>query len=370
MKRINPALEVAVLAAYAQNQSGPQIARALPVSVGSVFNILRRHGVSPRPKVMQPKHKMHEDYFESIDTEAKAYWLGFIAADGCVSQGVGYLSPSKFVMTLAEVDTAHLESFRQAIGFAGPLARLLPKGRTSGFASLSFGRKRFVSHLVKQGIAPRKTWALSPPTGNVPEDLLRHYWRGFFDGDGSISSGYGGRSRRKRWEVGVVGTKEMTDGFAAFIRSRLSISLKPAKARNIWAVGTAGVEFPQHIAKLLYDGATVFLERKKIRVDELLAATPARTRLYNVDGVLMPAASAAAKVGIGRAAIRARISQGMTPKDATTTPHRKPPRPITYRGETHSINEWSRRTGIKRTTIAARLDRGESLDIVFRPVGT
>ena len=30
------------------------------------------------------KHNLNKDYFKNIDNEEKAYWLGFIAADGCI----------------------------------------------------------------------------------------------------------------------------------------------------------------------------------------------------------------------------------------------------------------------------------------------
>ena len=39
-----------------------------------------------------PKYNFNEDYFEKIDTEDKAYFLGFIVADGCISSKFNRIS--------------------------------------------------------------------------------------------------------------------------------------------------------------------------------------------------------------------------------------------------------------------------------------
>lgn len=47
-------------------------------------------------------YALQEDYFDKIDTQEKAYWLGFIAADGCIGEQRG--KPSVLVVGLAEKD--------------------------------------------------------------------------------------------------------------------------------------------------------------------------------------------------------------------------------------------------------------------------
>ena len=53
---------------------------------------------------------MVDRYFQTIDTENKAYWLGFIYADGCVSKDLHYLTID---LSIADID--HIEKFKNEI---------------------------------------------------------------------------------------------------------------------------------------------------------------------------------------------------------------------------------------------------------------
>lgn len=72
--------------------------------------------------------------------------------------------------------------------------------------------------LIKQGCIPNKSLVLTFPNKHqVPENLINHFIRGYFDGDGSISYGirerYSVRKKQnvKRLSVSAqfIGTKEM-----------------------------------------------------------------------------------------------------------------------------------------------------------------
>ena len=60
------------------------------------------------------KHFFDENYFESIDTEEKAYWLGFIAADGCIVKSGDYNSYRLYI-NLGNIDENHLQKFLNSI---------------------------------------------------------------------------------------------------------------------------------------------------------------------------------------------------------------------------------------------------------------
>jgi predicted transcriptional regulator len=70
-----------ILNLYKNNYSQQKIANILEVSRPVIKRVLTENEVLLRERTH--KYKADYDIFENIDTPEKAYWLGFIAADGC-----------------------------------------------------------------------------------------------------------------------------------------------------------------------------------------------------------------------------------------------------------------------------------------------
>lgn len=346
---------------YLAGNPASQVAAKYGVSQSTAYNVLRAAGCERRPaSVSRVKRAVDVHYFRDIDTEEKAYWLGFVAADGNVNTRL-------FQMRLAARDGSHLELFRKCLSAETPVTYSAHEGRR--YANITITRPDFVRHLNAHGIHPRKSWNLTPWHG--PPELLRHYWRGFFDGDGSIYQSNGGRDGRESWGVGVVGTREMCEGFSAFVSARTGASLSVRPHRNIWRTEAAGIEYPQIVARLLYTPNTISLPRKQTRVDRLLRILPERSRfnLVTVGGVTKPAADWAAHAGghLSRGLIVRRLKRGMSPEQATTTRNLRVVQ-IEWNGVTKTLGEWAKYTGVRRTTLGERLKRGDAGDRLFRPV--
>ena len=87
------------------------VARHFNVDRGTLAKRLKEHydNVISRPDGKLP---INSNYFETIDTEHKAYWLGFIYADG-------YLSISgktkRMGVSLCLKDKVHLQNFSKCI---------------------------------------------------------------------------------------------------------------------------------------------------------------------------------------------------------------------------------------------------------------
>ena len=82
------------------------------------------------------KYNCNYDYFKIIDTPEKAYWLGFIMADGCVmiSKRIRKLKTYETIqqryflkIALSSVDTQHLEKFNQCINSSYPVKEYINK---------------------------------------------------------------------------------------------------------------------------------------------------------------------------------------------------------------------------------------------------
>jgi hypothetical protein len=124
-------------------------------------------------------YNLDENYFEKINTSEKAYFLGFIAADGCLykkNKGQNIIK-----ITIHIKDIKLLNKFSQSIKTNKPFAISRSK-----YCSLEIVSDKMFNDLLILGLAPNKTYGNS--FVNLEDKYMSHFIRGYFDGDGSISS--------------------------------------------------------------------------------------------------------------------------------------------------------------------------------------
>lgn len=152
-------------------------------------------------------------FFDNIDSEEKAYILGFAASDGTVSHDTERGTYSlKFVVN--SIDTQLLEDFKQSLKSKVKVKTFetttnLPQGGTctSEMSSVLFCSKSLVEGLIDKGVTPRKSLTLNVDYNKIPDKLKRHFWRGLFDGDGT----FGLFGKKKILEVSLTTSKVMAE---------------------------------------------------------------------------------------------------------------------------------------------------------------
>lgn len=167
--------------------------------------------------IYSKKSKVNNYAFETIDTEEKAYWLGFMYADGSVS---AYKSSKRIELSLQEEDKDHLYKFARFLDYRGEL-----KYREKQKAyRIHFGSEKMYRDLIRNGCVEKKSLILTFPSEEiVPKHLQRHFIRGYFDGDGCLSL-HLNKSFVFRKNVSILGTKEFLDGIISIL------PFKPEKA--------------------------------------------------------------------------------------------------------------------------------------------
>lgn len=200
----------------------------------------------------------NEHYFDVIDTEQKAYWLGFIAADGNIRT-----KPSSVIrINLARKDIDHLRKFANAVELNRPVREYTANGYLC--CSVALGSNIMGTRLVELGIIPAKSHTIIPKPPLGFEDA---YWRGVFDGDGSISI-----NDRKRFVASVSfnGNIYMVNGFADWLNSKGIFGGYLAPHYKIFKFKTAGTNKPASILRALYENSSIYLDRKKMLSDTIL----------------------------------------------------------------------------------------------------
>ena len=100
---------------YNEHKNIRKIAEILEVNHKTISIWMKKHGIKTIGSQGARKNNLNHDFFESIDSEEKAYWLGFIMADGCVYKGSDG-SSLRLQINLKGSDVEHLQKFQNAIG--------------------------------------------------------------------------------------------------------------------------------------------------------------------------------------------------------------------------------------------------------------
>lgn len=205
-------------------------------------------------------------YFEKIDTERRAYWLGFLYADGCVSEVTE--NSKSIVLQLHPKDRYILEELLKDIKSDRPIYV-----NKRGYVSISIGSVKMANDLIKLGCIPKKSLVLKFPAENiVPKDLMRHFIRGYMDGDGCISTYMKLRKNRKSpvltCEIKFIGTYHMLYGIKEFFKSEKNVLINKHSPDSC-QISFAGRKY-RNIVDLLYKDATIYMKRKKDKWDEFV----------------------------------------------------------------------------------------------------
>lgn len=238
-----------------------QINEILGVSRRSVSRVLKENGVQTRRK---NRYTLNEDYFEEIDSEEKAYILGFMLADGYVDIATNYV-----VIQLTEGDLQLLEDIAKAINFTGEIKYVPPqKNRFSklGCYRLAFSSKKMVEDLYRHGLYKGKSLTIDK-LPDVEMKLKRHLIRGLFDGDGSITTF---ENSKQKYEPSptftILCTKPIADEVANYFKEYANTTsgyIQQSKTKELVYFSIRGNKNLLNIYHELYDGSSICLERKK-----------------------------------------------------------------------------------------------------------
>lgn len=209
-------------------------------------------------------YEVNESYFDNIDTEEKAYFLGFLYADG-----YNNVERHEVKIRLSKIDEEILIKFRNALYPNQDRPLYYYRINEREYCELYISNSHISSILAKLGCGQAKTFNVSFPWF-INNDLYHHFIRGVFDGDGCISCS----TLKTGKNAGAHKTMFSIIGYEPFIKSINHIIATSCKLNEnklirrkdkdsrLATMCYSGCNQCIIIRNYLYKNATIYLKRK------------------------------------------------------------------------------------------------------------
>lgn len=183
-------------------------------------------------------YRFNENIFENVDTEEKAYWLGFLWADGYCKSGID----------IELTDEDHIIKLKE---FLAITSQIKTRNRNNSITyRLNANSNKFANDLNNLGFGLKDDRTEIPI---ISESLIRHFIRGYFDGDGHI------RKDSTFEGIDISGRIEFIDNLKIILKDYIvREELHSTHSKRIYTNKLKGIQFLDYI----YQDATIYLTRK------------------------------------------------------------------------------------------------------------
>lgn len=223
------------------------------------------NALTEQQRLGRRKYNVDDSFFDVIDTEEKAYWLGFFFADGYVMS-----IEDKIGISLGIKDMDHLNLFKAHIKAENPIKEYIQKSaykENTKYCRIQITSQQLKRGLVDKGVVENKTLITHYPAyDKVPKHLMSHFVRGYFDGDGSFSIS----TKTVPYNIKICGTHGFLDGILNEVGiNRPLYQRYPDRNVDNYYISLASRGDIKLLSDYMYNDAHVYLQRKYDRYLEL-----------------------------------------------------------------------------------------------------
>ena len=223
----------------------------------------RYHGLKNGTYIKKEITKVDDTFFENVDTESKAYWLGFLYADGYVRKKH---DGGQLKLKLKQTDKNHIELFKCHIKSEHKITdnteTLKKNGKEyiSHNSTLSVYNLKIVNDLINLGCVECKTQKIRFP--DINSNLVHHFIRGYFDGDGCIHKH---KNYENVFHISIISNNNFCCDLFDIIKMGMIHEHENYSILHINKISDI-----KKFRDIIYKDASVFLERKKIIFDKIM----------------------------------------------------------------------------------------------------
>ena len=258
--KITEELQNQIITFYKSKPMGyKEIQEKFNLSLPTIGKILKNVDKYPKNKIYNPN--LIEDFFNTIDTEEKAYFLGLLISDGNVfidKNNPNTIRSASISITLSSDDKYMLENFKQILQSN---TKVSSDGR--GCCQIAIRSNIMANALEKYGIVPKKSFITFLP--KINNHLYKHLIRGILDGDGNITA-HQIKSGKFLHKIAFCGSCQLMEDLSTYLYNELKLSIKPKvynyKDRLLSEISVQNISDMHILGNYLYNDATLFLSRK------------------------------------------------------------------------------------------------------------
>lgn len=269
MKKIFKITDDEIKQMYLDGKSLNDIAKIAQDTKGlmALRNKLHELGVSTKKDIRKYRYKISHSckkynldtsIFNKIDTEEKAYWLGFLMADG-----YNHETKSCVVLRLNNCDREILEKFKLFLKTDAPIYEFKSRDTNKTYCELNICSLEFSQSLSKIGCIQGKTYTLEFP--NIDESLYNHFIRGYFDGDGCISITKRNDRKCMQYQLNFVGKESVILKIQDIICKNTNVKKTKLRVKSGFfakRISWCGKHVCKSILDYIYKDASIYLKRK------------------------------------------------------------------------------------------------------------
>jgi hypothetical protein len=237
-----------------KDKTQKEIAEIFKVSSSTIGRILKKNNIKTnRSRLNESKLYFNMNYFDDIDTNEKAYWLGFIAADGCLKSNK---------VRLVSKDEEVIVKFKNAIESEHKIVRSITTDKRSGkkyeLFIISITNNIFTKKLEKF-INIDKSNNFNLP--KIDNSLYPFFLAGMFDGDGSFSI-YG--CNKNKIKASLISTKECLEQIINLLEVEINLKKRPTIIKHYTTYRFYLYKYSTYFLDYIYNEKykTIYLSRK------------------------------------------------------------------------------------------------------------
>lgn len=251
---------------YQDGYSSNEISEILQISSSSIKKILKLNKIIIRDSGKSHKiYNCDDSIFKTLDSNEKAYWIGFLQADATINKG-------RLVLALSSKDKLHLEKFKSFIKSNSPIHEykqimgkksiVKNKEKEYFYVYLGVSSKEMIQDLSKYDIVPNKTFKTNFGI-NIPDEFMGSYMAGLLDGDGFVTI------CNNKITLGFLGNSNTAIDYQKYLLNKLPnlsnnkiILHANMKNKSIRFSGKQVLD----IGKFLYSNTKDYLPRKRDKI--------------------------------------------------------------------------------------------------------